>query len=495
MRTRVNPITGTGAGGLLLIFLPALILRSIQLLQFPAFHFDEGFWNLGPKHAVLLGDPTAYGFGHMFLSPLHYLTTRLLYGLLSPSLVLSRGLAALFGAGTIILVFRLGDRFFGPRAALGAALLCAYNALMIVFSRTAVLEAEIAFYLLGTVVFWFHPNPRRVWISGLFLAAALLVKANALAVIPALVLSLWLYREAAPDWRVLRGRLAESPWAALGLGVGLAAAGYGLFYSLNPDLFLRTWQEHSTQRLDMVGESSNGFPIFGFVRYYGKHMPEIVILAGLGFLLGLRKRPGAVLFLALWYFFTFALVSVQHMRSPHYYYPVIAAMILLAAFALTEIFPAGGGRWRRLGWPVIVALFCLAQLWQFQPYYQEGRRENPILAGVSEWVKERTPADEPVVSIGRTMLLVPNPTIPVANYLQAWWEADLHPAQEPAMLPARYIILRCYDRAPPTPGNTWKVRYLNENYRRSVDEQGGFKVIVLERAPQSETQPPFTLEP
>lgn len=66
---------------------------------------------MSPKYAHFFGDPLAFGLGHIFLSPWHYLTVSLLYQITPGTLLYTRVLYSLIGLDVVFLTYLLGRRF------------------------------------------------------------------------------------------------------------------------------------------------------------------------------------------------------------------------------------------------------------------------------------------------------------------------------------------------------------------------------------------------
>ncbi len=323
---------------IIIIFLPAIAIRYLQPLKFPIIVWDEGLWNLGAKHTLLLGDPTAFNFGHIFLSPLHYVSTLLVYTLFSPALIFSRWLSATFGVGAIIFTYLLGKRIGGKQIGFIAALFCAYNSLLILFSRWGLLELEVCFYMVAASYFWFHISDRKVWFSAFFIAGALLVKANALALLPALVIGqLFLAGSESSEKLPLIKRISAIQWLSFTAGIVLASLGYFLISRINPQLFLDTWNAHSTNRVTEVINSDSLFSVsmlrstLKFIKEFISHFPVMFILSVIGVIFSFLRRRRYIYFLVGWPGFTYLLISAQSVRPSHYYYPIIPVFTILAA--------------------------------------------------------------------------------------------------------------------------------------------------------------------
>jgi 4-amino-4-deoxy-L-arabinose transferase-like glycosyltransferase len=387
-----------------LAFLPALVIRLAHPLEFPAFFSDESLFNLSAKNLIVTGDPLAFQKGQVFLTPAHYYLTLALYYLFGPSLYLSRLVASLFGIGAVIFVYLLGQRLGGKQIALPAALLCAYNSLLIYSSRIATLEPEVIFYMLGAAYFWFHDNPRRVWISGLFMAAALLVKAYSLLLIPILLtgalLALSHRGDAQLPWK---RRLRREHWISLGLGVIPALVGFYLLYRWDEAQFLAVWQFHTTSRIA-------SHHLLHFMPNFWRHMPDLILPAAAGALLVLKRRPAGWIFILAWLGMGIGLISLQVYRPTRYYFQFIPLLALLAAYALQAL---PRGRWGRQILPTVLAIMCLFQITKLYPYYAQSRSFNGSMYRATERVDSLMQPGEAVITFMEEAILFKHLAVPV----------------------------------------------------------------------------------
>jgi len=420
---------------MLLPFIPALILRFVLPLDFPVFATDETFFNQSAKMQVLEGNPLLYQFGQLFLTPGHHFLTVALYSLFGPSLSLSRTMVALFGAGVVLFVYLWGRRLGGVRIGFTAALLSAYNALLVYSSRLATLEPEVMFYMLGAAYFWFHENPRRVPLSGLFLGAALLVKAYSLLLIPVLLagslFALHQPRGAAPPWMK---RLRPEQWISLGLGLGMTLAGYYMISILDRAQFMAIWEEHSWGRTDRRH-------LLHFTRAFWRHFPDLMLLSAAGVVLACKRRPAGWRFLLAWLILGLGLLSLQIYRPTRYYLQFIPLLALFAAYALQAWPPKWD--WRRVFVPAVLVLMCLHQLWRFYPYYLDGRKHNGALIQTVQRVDDQMGPVEAVITTIDDAILFRHPAIPINCVWHAKSRNRLFYPREADWLPrTRFMVLK-----------------------------------------------------
>src|SRR5690242_16861095 len=127
-------------GGIILILISASFLRLYRIADYMTFLGDEGRDAIVAKD-IIMGKFTLLGprasAGDFFLGPFYYY-------LMAPFLWLSHLdpvgpaiMVALFGIATVFLVYFVGRKFFGNKAALFASALYTVSPLVIAYSRSS----------------------------------------------------------------------------------------------------------------------------------------------------------------------------------------------------------------------------------------------------------------------------------------------------------------------------------------------------------------------
>ncbi len=475
------------AFGIALLFLIAVAARFLDPLRFPMILWDEGLWNLGPKHAVLYGDPFLYGWSHIFLSPLHYFTTLFLFHLSNPSPELVRWQSAFFGSLNILLTYFLGRRFFSRRVALIAALLCAYNSILLRDSRNALLEQEVTFYLLAATVFWFQRNRGLILLSGVFLAGGILTKIYTLALIPALLLGqMFLDAQAAGSFPQRFRRISAAHWIALSAGILIPAAVFWLVSRMNPEAFLRIWLYHSLERgCDLfLGKQPESYfsvrAIFRFVVDFLSHCPDLITLSLLGIAAAWRTRKGAVIFFLCWFVSTFLLVTAQNYRAPRYYYPLLPGIAVLGAFAIQFIYERIRSRTAaEIFFYALISLMCAIQIVRLVPDYRQGLNYNPDVVAAADWLKRHAQPEEPICAMYQAALFLHQPTIPAPVFLNERFRNRFDHQAKPTLPFARYTIWNYFKTRNVTETQLWMQSFKDENLVEA--KRFGEIVVIWER--------------
>ena len=206
------------------IFAVALFVRLVHV------------WQLGasPFANLLLGDSAGYdrwarelaagdwlGSEVFYQAPLYPYLLGGIYAVLGSDVTVVRIFQAALGAGSAVLLAAAGGRFFSPRVGIAAGAALALYAPAIFVDAT--LQKSVIDLLLLTGLLWLLSTtldgspPARRWMGiGALLGALCLTRENALILVAALGLWLWLERHGRRD------RLRQAGFAAAGVALVLA---------------------------------------------------------------------------------------------------------------------------------------------------------------------------------------------------------------------------------------------------------------------------------
>lgn len=212
-----------GAPALAAVFATALAVRLIHVWQLGASPFAD----------LLLGDSAEYdrwarelaagdwlGSEVFYQAPLYPYLLGAVHALLGSDVGVVRVCQAALGAGSAVLLAAAGGRFFSPRVGLAAGFVLALYAPAVFVDAT--LQKSVVDVFLLTGLLWLlsrtldgAPATGR-WVgAGAALGALCLTRENALILVAALGLWLWLERRARPGW------LRQAALAAAGVGLVL----------------------------------------------------------------------------------------------------------------------------------------------------------------------------------------------------------------------------------------------------------------------------------
>ena len=206
------------------VFATALVVRLVHV------------WQLGgsPFAELLLGDSAGYdrwarelaagdwlGSDVFYQAPLYPYLLGVVYAVLGSDVTVVRVCQAVLGAGSAVLLAAAGGRFFSPRVGLAAGVTLALYAPAIFVDATLQKSVLDVFLLTGLLCLLAAgldaTPPARRWIGiGALLGALCLTRENALILVAALGIWLWLERRERRDW------LRQAALAAAGVALVLA---------------------------------------------------------------------------------------------------------------------------------------------------------------------------------------------------------------------------------------------------------------------------------
>jgi len=146
--------------------LPILLVLGFSL----AFHLvgcfflydfsnDEGAYLINAKNIALFNTISLEGVYNTALTPLHTLLHAFLYQLFSPGIFISRYVSILFAFLLLVLFYVFVKKGYGRKIAVFSVLIIAVNGIFNRFTTLAVMEAEIYFFAILTILFCFSSKP------------------------------------------------------------------------------------------------------------------------------------------------------------------------------------------------------------------------------------------------------------------------------------------------------------------------------------------------
>ncbi len=291
--------------------------------------------------------------------------------------------SALFGLLTILATFLLGRSLYGDKTGLLAAALVALSGFDVVYSRSALLEVDLNFFLLLSALFYVKSRKGSsgralLWIclASLALGVSFLIVYRTL--VPLFVF--WLFE----IQRALSGRREEeNPWLARFLGLALpmffllllAELPYYVGFMASKMLsvvppFMTYFQQVLTSIIfvggyclsatQKVSEFAN-FLSFPYL-FWKMNGPLATVALFAGFAYALWKRSWEDLFVAALFLFPLLLFSVVQPRARYGSFAVCTGTIL-AARLLWDIVGAGRTKRIRLFGAVLAVLLVAEGIW------------------------------------------------------------------------------------------------------------------------------------
>ena len=314
--------------------------------------------------------------------------------------MLGRLVSAAYSVLTLPILFLLGRRVFGERAAVAAAWLMAFYQLIIYYGATIRTDTAATFF--GMLSLWLclrlldAPNRLNHLLAGMAIGFAVASRYFMIALVPVLLfVDILVFR------RTPRGAArAELAYSSL-LGMLAVAA---TFVILNPYLFLEasTAARHIRNETRVVHLGADGLSRSGnFVWYLVHAIPNMMswpqaVLAGAGFLMVLA-RPRADRLVLVGYALAFLVaISLLALHWQRWIIQVVPILALLAAFALDQLVGWAGNRLRwnpaRQGALLAVAVAVLSAWPGFQAVRMTIRFSRPSTQVVArEWILANIP--------------------------------------------------------------------------------------------------------
>ena len=351
------------------------VLWLATLAARPLFNPDEGRYAEIPREMLSGGDwviPHLNGLAYIEKPPLQFWATALSFRLLGPSAFAARLYIALTALATVLVLWRVAERLWGPAAGWrGAAVLCGML-MFVVLGQLLTLDMSLTFYMtLSLAAFLLAQTasqPRR-WMLLAWAATALgvLTKGLVAAAIPVAVLILYsLYSRDFAPWRRL--------YAAWGLPLFLAVTvPWHWLAARRLDDFLDFFfiHEHVARYLTPISDRQEPWWFFGGVFLAGTVPWTLPALRALG---GGWRRGAAhgefqpTVFLWIWVVFIGVFFSLSDSKLMPYILPAMPALALLIAaqpaeslqrdFLITAIFTVTAGLGlglASLNWPGVIA--------------------------------------------------------------------------------------------------------------------------------------------
>jgi uncharacterized protein (TIGR03663 family) len=373
----------------IVIFMIAAVLRLYDLSLVPLHHDEgvngnflvklvrEGAYQYDPEN---YHGPTLYYFSALIpwvTKVLFGTSARETYGLTTFTI---RLIPALFGLGTIALVFLLRKRL-GTVATLGAALMLAVSPGAVYLSRYFIHETLFVFFTLGMVVaavrFYDERNPAYL-IPGAACAALLfatketaMISAGVLIIAFALTWGFMRFnRKPATQPGGRRNRPPEPPSdmiyemggkasviGSIGVALIVFIALYLLFYS---SFF--TNNKGITDSLQTfavwtkTGKTAHVHPPSQYLIWLGRIELPLLLLGALGAIVAvLKPKNSLALFCALWSFGLIAAYSLIPYKTPWLVLNFVVPLALIAGYAVQAIFEMD-----HFQWPLVAVVLAFA---------------------------------------------------------------------------------------------------------------------------------------
>ena len=270
--------------------------------------------------------------------PLCIWATVIFYKLFGVNEFAARFFSALSGIGTILVTYLLGSKIFNRWIGFLGALVLLSSSHFIHFSRFGQMDAPITFFITVTLYFFWLGRERNRYLifSGCALGLAIMTKSFTACLVLPIV---WIYCFWAGEIHVL---WKSSYWVGVILAVVIALPwnlyetiayrGLYLHSALTKHLFLRT-----TQVLD--GHSGNAyFYIRTMVNKYHPWTLISIFSAPVFLFQAFRSRKKEIVFIAVWIFLIFFVITLMRTKLDWYLLPVYPALSISVGYYLAKLF-------------------------------------------------------------------------------------------------------------------------------------------------------------
>ena len=246
----------------LLIFVAALGVRLLYLYQLSETPFFNDFDLVGDARyydmrarEIAAGDWVGDTAG--FLSPFYCLTMSAVYSVVGPGLPAVKWFQALLGAFSCVLLYLIARRLFSEGVGRIAGGLLAFYAMHVYYTGIVLPATVLVFLHLMLVLVLIGGPARWRWlVGGLLIGLSAAAKANAILLLPALILVVWLLRRDV----AVRERILASALLTIGTVVSIAPVTIGNY--LASDSFVLLTTTGGNNFLKGNGPDSTGTHVF-----------------------------------------------------------------------------------------------------------------------------------------------------------------------------------------------------------------------------------------
>ncbi len=344
-------------------FLGLVGLYTLAISSYPLQDPDEGRYAAIPLKMLTSGDwvtPRLNGAGYFEKPPLLYWLVALSFSVFGVSEAAARLVPAGAAIATVAILWTLGRRFVGGRAAGFGAAFLATSPLFFAIGQAVVIDGILTLCWTATLVsVWMVRNSagreRQAWVFAAVVATALGVLAKGLVAIavPGLSALLWLGLER--DFSAMRAFLRPAP--ILGF-LALTVPWFVLVSRANPD-FLEFFfiREHFGRYMEGVGHREGPFyyiPVLlgGPLPWTGLAFGLLWSVSGREAFKGFRDRA-LLRFLGIWAAVVIGFFSIAGSKLATYVLPAFPPLALLLGIWVDRALDAGDACRQALRWVVL----------------------------------------------------------------------------------------------------------------------------------------------
>ena len=324
-------------------------------------------------------------------------------------LITGRLITALFGAGTVLVLYRLCRKIVSPLAAMSGAFFLAISTFHIEKSQLVEVDVPLAFFCTLALLFILRiaerPSRRNHLIAGLFIGLALSVKYTAVLLVIPLVVSHLLAGRAIRHHGSVRSGGVGRKWVDLALALAAIA---GTFFITSPFVLLdfSTFREHLSIEQVHMREGHFGLERSGTVLFYIRALSEriigwpllILLAGGIVYRIGRHRKPPELILLSFAVPYCIVLATWA-MKADRYLMPILPVILIFAAAAFDVCLrlPAMAEGKRRIAVAAVLFLAAVLPLAASYPAHIEGYApDSRTLA--REWIEGNVPSGAFIVT-------------------------------------------------------------------------------------------------
>ena len=316
--------------------------------------------------------------------PLAFWATAFFYKLFGLNEFSARLFSGLCGVGVVLVTYLFGTRLLNRWVAFLGALVLLSSSHFIRFTRFGMLDAPLTFFLsLALYFFWSGREKNRYLIfSGVAIGLALMTKGFAALLIFPII---WLYCWWADELEVLT---RSSYWIGVMVAVAIALPWnlYELF-THRGDFMQNVVIKHLILRTSTPLDGHVGSYYFYIRTLVNKYHPWVLIgiFSAPYFLFkAIKDREREIIFLSVWMFLIFAVITLVRTKLAWYIFPIYPALSLSVGYFLAKMFGEEKVWFVRFMFLVIMALHV--------PYSHIFHHDySRDIKGITPLVRQQTP--------------------------------------------------------------------------------------------------------
>ena len=393
------------------------------------FSNDEGGYLINAKNISLFNTISLEGVYNTALAPLHTLLHTFLYQLFSPGIFISRYISILFAFFLLALFYIFAKKGYGRKIAIFSVLIIAVNGIFNRFTTLAVMEAEIYFFAILTILFCFSSKP---WVRRLsFLPFSVCLGFKPVLFYLAIPLLYAISTGSSEEDsipKLNKKTITEIGISTLGTLLLTGLIFYGA-YAFNPEGFLTTLSKQMNW-LNLAENHTSRFEIYRTIQdplHYGP-LPALYDffqrspITSLFFLWGVvaavleKKKKNVDKFLLLWVFTEIIFYSLQSQIDYRYFIDLMFPLSILSVKALLKSTDSGklSGIRKYHAPQLLLALIATFQIGASFFFFLAWKPERPAIE-TSRWLAENSSEYELALAPFQTIIDVPDKILSMSD--------------------------------------------------------------------------------